>query len=110
MASTRCGVIELAEDNEAEVQAWLDHMESHRDEVRAVFEDAGIALESFFKTRIGEREFLISYIRIVDDEKAHRAHVEAAQSDNPTTRANERFKNAVWRSVYEAKLLFHLEV
>lgn len=106
MTTARCGVIELAEQSETEVQTWVAHMEAHRADVNAVFADAGIELESFFLTRLQGKDYLISYIRIVDVERAHRAHLEAARSTNPTTQANERFRNAVWRSVFEARLLF----
>lgn len=109
MTKARCGVIELAEQNESEVQAWVAHMEAHRAEVNAVFVEAGIELESFFLTRLHGKDYLISYIRILDEERAHRAHLEASQSKNPTTQANERFRNSVWRSVFEAKLLFDLK-
>jgi len=109
MTTARCGIIELAEDNASEVQLWVSHMEEHREAVNAVFADAGIQLESFFLTRLAGKDYLVSYIRIVDAERAHRAHQQAQSSSHPTTQANERFKNAVWRAVHEARLLFDHE-
>lgn len=64
------GLIKLKSGSDAKVQEWRHTMTTRIDEALATLEHEGVEIESWFRLKIGEDDYLLWYMRA---ESIHRA-------------------------------------
>lgn len=67
------GLIKLEPDSYAKVEEWRDTMTSRLEEALATLEHEGVEIESWFRVKIGEDDYLLWYMRAESIQKAFEA-------------------------------------
>jgi len=86
-------LIELKPDSAADIEAWRNHIEAHRDEALQTLRNEGVAVESWFLFHLEDKDYLLAYMRADSIDRARKV---AAQSTDALDVYHRAFKDKTW--------------
>lgn len=86
-------LIELKPNSAEKVQAWAEHIHTHRASTLESLKAEGVSVESWFALSLEGKEYLLCYMRA---ESIERSQQVAANSDNPVDACHQQFKVDTW--------------
>ena len=100
-------LIKLKEDSGDRVSEWASTINQRRDEALATLRAEGVEVESWFLLSLNGEDYLLSYMRSEDMERAQRV---AKESFHDIDAYHQQFKRDTWvrGSVTELQLLVDL--
>ena len=100
-------LIKLKEDSGDRVSEWASTINSRRDEALATLRAEGVEVESWFLLSLNGQDYLLSYMRAEDMERAQQV---AKESLHDIDAYHQQFKRDTWvrGSVTELQLLVDL--
>lgn len=100
-----CVLIELKDGALEKVSTWARFINANKRKALLTLENERVTLESFFLTRIENKDFLIGYMRSSSIEKAH---LSFNKSNSEIDECHLEFKKDTWAKHYSTKLLVDL--
>ena len=100
-------LIKLKKDSGGRVSEWASTINARKNEALATLRDEGVRVESWFLLTLGGEDYLLSYMRSEDMERAREI---AGRSRHEIDAFHQRFKRDTWvrGSVTELPLLVDL--
>lgn len=86
-------LIELKPNSTKKVDAWTEHINSHRKDAIASIQAEGVSIESWFSFSLEDKEYLLCYMRV---ESITQSRKVAASSENPIDAFHQQFKVDTW--------------
>jgi hypothetical protein len=86
-------LIELKPNSDEKVRAWAEHMDAHRAEALASLKAEGVSTESWFAVSLGEKEYLLCYMRADSIKGSHQV---ASTSEYAVDAYHHQFKVDTW--------------
>ena len=102
-------LVKLKDDSGDRVSEWASSINSRRDEALATLRSEGMEVESWFLLSLNGEDYLLSYMRTGDMERAKRV---AKESIHDIDAYHQQFKRDTWvrGSVTELQLLVDLSL
>lgn len=103
----RAYLIKLKKDSGERVSEWASTINARKDEALATLREEGVEVESWFLLSMNGEDYLLSYMRSEDEERAREV---AGRSRHEIDAFHQRFKRDTWvrGSVTELPLLVDL--
>lgn len=100
-----CVIIELKPESESRVKEWANYILSNREEATSTLKNEGVTVESFFLTKIDEKDYLVGYMRAKSMEHAQKV---VRDSISEVDAYHQQFKKETWVKGIKSKLLLDL--
>jgi hypothetical protein len=86
-------LIELKPGSADRVEAWAEHLNTHRASALESLHAEGVSIESWFSLSLGGKNYLLCYMRADSLEESQKI---AAKSENPVDAYHQQFKVDTW--------------
>lgn len=98
--------IKLKKGSLTEVKAWALELNNRIEEAMETLKDEGVYLETVFLDRASDADYLIYFMKVLDEEKAGRI---AQKSKHAIDAFHQKFKKNCWISKHPLELLIDLD-
>lgn len=100
-----CVIIELKPNSKARVKQWAEFILLNKEEALLTLKNEGFTVENFFLTAIGEKDYLVGYMRAKS--MAH-AHAAVKNSLSEIDAYHAQFKKDTWAKGIETEMMLDL--